>query len=150
MASGRSSTAPARTCATGSTCWTTTCLLYIQQLRPLPAHREVHPPPDHQPDRWRPAEALRRRPERARLDPRAGPQPVSYTSNNYGPYQHIEKFIPRQITNLIDGVRPKLYGAGQNVRDWIHVLDHNLSLIHPTTTAPTSTSRSSSPARSPT
>ena len=46
-------------------------------------------------------------------------------SNNYGPYQHIEKFIPRQITNLIDGVRPKLYGAGENVRDWIHVLDHN-------------------------
>ena len=34
-------------------------------------------------------------------------------------------FIPRQITNLIDSVRPKLYGAGQNVRDWIHVLDHN-------------------------
>ena len=50
---------------------------------------------------------------------------ISNCSNNYGPYQHIEKFIPRQITNLIDGVRPKLYGAGLNVRDWIHVLDHN-------------------------
>ena len=50
---------------------------------------------------------------------------ISNCSNNYGPYQHIEKFIPRQITNLIDGVRPKLYGAGQNVRDWIHVHDHN-------------------------
>ena len=50
---------------------------------------------------------------------------ISNCSNNYGPYQHIEKFIPRQITNLIDGVHPKLYGAGQNVRDWIHVLDHN-------------------------
>ncbi|WP_448073200.1 dTDP-glucose 4,6-dehydratase [Georgenia yuyongxinii] len=50
---------------------------------------------------------------------------LSNCSNNYGPYQHIEKFIPRQITNLIDGVRPKLYGAGQNVRDWIHVRDHN-------------------------
>lgn len=50
---------------------------------------------------------------------------ISNCSNNYGPYQHIEKFIPRQITNLIDGVKPKLYGAGQNVRDWIHVLDHN-------------------------
>jgi len=50
---------------------------------------------------------------------------ISNCSNNYGPYQHIEKFIPRQVTNLIDGVRPKLYGAGQNVRDWIHVLDHN-------------------------
>ena len=53
------------------------------------------------------------------------PTIVTNCSNNYGPYQHIEKFIPRQITNLIDGVRPKLYGAGQNVRDWIHVLDHN-------------------------
>ncbi|WP_324650840.1 dTDP-glucose 4,6-dehydratase [Georgenia sp. H159] len=50
---------------------------------------------------------------------------ISNCSNNYGPYQHIEKFIPRQITNLIDGVKPKLYGAGQNVRDWIHVRDHN-------------------------
>ncbi len=50
---------------------------------------------------------------------------ISNCSNNYGPYQHIEKFIPRQITNLIDGVRPRLYGAGLNVRDWIHVADHN-------------------------
>ena len=50
---------------------------------------------------------------------------LSNCSNNYGPYQHIEKFIPRQITNLIDGVRPRLYGAGLNVRDWIHVEDHN-------------------------
>ncbi|WP_413451025.1 dTDP-glucose 4,6-dehydratase [Georgenia phoenicis] len=50
---------------------------------------------------------------------------ISNCSNNYGPFQHIEKFIPRQITNLIDGVKPKLYGAGQNVRDWIHVRDHN-------------------------
>ncbi|GMA30627.1 dTDP-glucose 4,6-dehydratase [Litorihabitans aurantiacus] len=50
---------------------------------------------------------------------------ISNCSNNYGPYQHIEKFIPRQITNLVDGVRPRLYGAGANVRDWIHVDDHN-------------------------
>ncbi len=50
---------------------------------------------------------------------------ISNCSNNYGPYQHVEKFIPRQITNLIDGVRPRLYGAGRNVRDWIHVEDHN-------------------------
>jgi len=50
---------------------------------------------------------------------------ISNCSNNYGPYQHVEKFIPRQITNLIDGVRPKLYGTGANVRDWIHVDDHN-------------------------
>lgn len=50
---------------------------------------------------------------------------ISNCSNNYGPYQHVEKFIPRQITNLIDGVRPRLYGAGHQIRDWIHVSDHN-------------------------
>ncbi|TGD87285.1 dTDP-glucose 4,6-dehydratase [Mycolicibacterium sp. CH28] len=50
---------------------------------------------------------------------------ISNCSNNYGPYQHIEKFIPRQITNILTGRRPKLYGAGTNVRDWIHVDDHN-------------------------
>src|SRR4051794_26180680 len=50
---------------------------------------------------------------------------ISNCSNNYGPYQHVEKFIPRQVTNVIDGVRPKLYGTGENVRDWIHVEDHN-------------------------
>ncbi|MCV2395836.1 dTDP-glucose 4,6-dehydratase [Actinotalea sp. M2MS4P-6] len=50
---------------------------------------------------------------------------ISNCSNNYGPYQHVEKFIPRQITNVVDGVRPKLYGTGENVRDWIHVRDHN-------------------------
>lgn len=50
---------------------------------------------------------------------------ISNCSNNYGPRQHVEKFIPRQITNIIDDVRPKLYGDGLNVRDWIHVDDHN-------------------------
>jgi len=50
---------------------------------------------------------------------------ISNCSNNYGPFQHIEKFIPRQITNILTGRRPKLYGAGANVRDWIHVDDHN-------------------------
>jgi dTDP-glucose 4,6-dehydratase len=50
---------------------------------------------------------------------------ISNCSNNYGPYQHIEKFIPRQITNVLFGLRPKLYGTGANVRDWIHVDDHN-------------------------
>ncbi|WP_040832841.1 dTDP-glucose 4,6-dehydratase [Nocardia brevicatena] len=50
---------------------------------------------------------------------------LSNCSNNYGPYQHVEKFIPRQITNLIDGVRPRLYGGGHQIRDWIHVEDHN-------------------------
>ncbi|MGH3954652.1 MAG: dTDP-glucose 4,6-dehydratase [Mycobacterium sp.] len=50
---------------------------------------------------------------------------ISNCSNNYGPYQHVEKFIPRQITNILTDRRPRLYGAGANVRDWIHVDDHN-------------------------
>ena len=50
---------------------------------------------------------------------------ISNCSNNYGPYQHVEKFIPRQITNIIDGRRPKLYGSGENVRDWIYTEDHS-------------------------
>lgn len=50
---------------------------------------------------------------------------ISNCSNNYGPRQHIEKFIPRQITNILSGRRPKLYGDGKNVRDWIHVDDHS-------------------------
>lgn len=54
---------------------------------------------------------------------------ISNCSNNYGPRQHVEKFIPRQITNVIDGIRPKLYGAGANVRDWIHVDDHNSAVL---------------------
>jgi dTDP-glucose 4,6-dehydratase len=53
---------------------------------------------------------------------------ISNCSNNYGPYQHVEKFIPRQITTLLDGGRPRLYGAGANVRDWIHVADHNAAV----------------------
>ncbi len=50
---------------------------------------------------------------------------ISNCSNNYGPRQHVEKFIPRQITNIISGIRPKLYGDGLNVRDWIHAEDHS-------------------------
>ncbi|ERL43157.1 dTDP glucose 4,6-dehydratase [Lactiplantibacillus paraplantarum] len=53
---------------------------------------------------------------------------ISNCSNNYGPYQHIEKFIPRQITNILSGRRPKLYGNGNNVRDWIHVSDHSAAI----------------------
>lgn len=54
---------------------------------------------------------------------------LSNCSNNYGPFQHVEKFIPRQITNLIDGIKPKLYGAGHNVRDWIHAEDHSRAVL---------------------
>lgn len=50
---------------------------------------------------------------------------ISNCSNNYGPFQHVEKFIPRQVTNILCDVRPKLYGDGKNVRDWIHTEDHS-------------------------
>ena len=53
---------------------------------------------------------------------------ISNCSNNYGPFQHVEKFIPRQITNVLTGRRPKLYGSGANVRDWIHVEDHSSAI----------------------
>lgn len=53
---------------------------------------------------------------------------LSNCSNNYGPMQHIEKFIPRQITNILSGITPKLYGTGEQVRDWIHVDDHNAAV----------------------
>lgn len=56
------------------------------------------------------------------------PITISNCSNNYGPYQHIEKFIPRQITNILVGHAPKLYGDGLNVRDWIHVQDHSSAI----------------------
>ena len=54
---------------------------------------------------------------------------VSNCSNNYGPLQHVEKFIPRQITNVLWDIKPKLYGQGRNVRDWIHVDDHNDAVV---------------------
>ncbi len=53
----------------------------------------------------------------------------SNCANNYGPYQHVEKFIPRQVTNIICGDRPKLYGSGRHVREWTHVDDHS-SAVH--------------------
>ncbi len=54
---------------------------------------------------------------------------ISNCSNNYGPYQHVEKFIPRQITEVLSGRKPKLYGAGENVRDWIHTEDHSSAVL---------------------
>ena len=54
---------------------------------------------------------------------------ISNCSNNYGPWQHVEKFIPRQITNILEGSRPRLYGSGANVRDWIHVDDHSSAVL---------------------
>jgi dTDP-glucose 4,6-dehydratase len=54
---------------------------------------------------------------------------ISNCSNNYGPFQHVEKFIPRQITNVLTATRPKLYGDGLNVRDWIHAEDHSSAVL---------------------
>jgi len=54
---------------------------------------------------------------------------ISNCSNNYGPYQHVEKFIPRNVTNILAGVKPKLYGEGKNRRDWIHAEDHSSAIL---------------------
>jgi dTDP-glucose 4,6-dehydratase len=53
------------------------------------------------------------------------PITISNCSNNYGPYQYPEKLIPLFITNLLEGKKVPVYGEGKNVRDWIHVDDHN-------------------------
>lgn len=52
------------------------------------------------------------------------PITITNCSNNYGPYQDPEKFIPRMITNLIDGQKVPVYGDGRYVRDWLYVEDH--------------------------
>ena len=52
------------------------------------------------------------------------PITITNTSNNYGPYQDPEKFIPRMITNAIDNQPLPIYGDGLYVRDWIHTYDH--------------------------
>lgn len=52
------------------------------------------------------------------------PVTITNCSNNYGPYQHPEKFIPRIITNLIDQQKIPVYGQGSNFRDWLYVDDH--------------------------
>ncbi len=54
---------------------------------------------------------------------------ISNCSNNYGPYQHVEKLIPRQVTEILEGRPAKLYGTGHNVRDWIHAEDHSSGVL---------------------
>ncbi|WP_448321761.1 dTDP-glucose 4,6-dehydratase [Streptomyces sp. CO7] len=49
---------------------------------------------------------------------------VTRCSNNYGPYQHIEKLIPNFVTRLLEGRTVPLYGDGSNIREWVHVSDH--------------------------
>lgn len=52
------------------------------------------------------------------------PVTISRCSNNYGPYQFVEKLIPKVITNAILGKKIGIYGKGDNIRDWINVFDH--------------------------
>src|SRR3989339_148481 len=53
---------------------------------------------------------------------------ISNCSNNYGPYQFPEKFVPIIVTNLIDKIKVPLHGDGRNVRDWIHTKDHSSAI----------------------
>ena len=52
------------------------------------------------------------------------PVTISNTSNNYGPYQFPEKFIPLTITNILESKKAPIYGPGNQVRDWLYVEDH--------------------------
>ena len=52
------------------------------------------------------------------------PITISNCSNNYGPYQFPEKIIPFFITSLMEGKKVPVYGTGENIRDWLHVVDH--------------------------
>jgi len=61
---------------------------------------------------------------RAYFDTFNVPVTITNCSNNFGPYQDPEKFMPRMITNLLTGQKVKVYGDGKYVRDWLHVLDH--------------------------
>jgi dTDP-glucose 4,6-dehydratase len=54
---------------------------------------------------------------------------ISNSSNNYGPYQNPEKFIPRMLWHILNLENLPLYGNGQNIRDWIHVDDNNSAII---------------------
>lgn len=55
---------------------------------------------------------------------------ISNCSNNYGPHQHIEKLIPKIISNLRDGKLIPVYGKGENIRDWLYVGDHVMAIDH--------------------
>lgn len=55
---------------------------------------------------------------------------ITNCSNNYGPFQNVEKFIPTIITRALNDAKVPVYGTGDNIRDWIHVSDHVNALIH--------------------
>ena len=52
------------------------------------------------------------------------PTIITNCSNNYGPRQHVEKLIPKTISNILEGKKIPVYGVGENIRDWIYVEDH--------------------------
>jgi dTDP-glucose 4,6-dehydratase len=56
------------------------------------------------------------------------PVTLSNCSNNYGPYQFPEKFIPLMILNMLEGKDLPVYGDGKNIRDWLYVEDHNIAV----------------------
>ena len=56
------------------------------------------------------------------------PVTISRCSNNYGPYQFPEKLIPVVISKALNDEQVPVYGKGENVRDWIHVIDHNIGV----------------------
>ncbi len=58
------------------------------------------------------------------------PYIISNCSNNYGPYQHPEKLIPKTIINALNKRNIPVYGNGKNIRDWLHVSDHAECLLH--------------------
>ncbi len=57
------------------------------------------------------------------------PITITNCSNNYGPRQHIEKLIPKTITNILKNKSIPVYGKGKNVRDWIYVEDHCKAIL---------------------
>lgn len=56
------------------------------------------------------------------------PVVITNCSNNYGPYHHPEKLIPKVITNALQGKKIPLYGNGNQIRDWLYVEDHARAL----------------------
>ena len=58
------------------------------------------------------------------------PTIITNCSNNYGPRQHVEKLIPKTISNILEGKKIPVYGVGENIRDWIYVEDHSESIFN--------------------
>lgn len=58
------------------------------------------------------------------------PVVITRSSNNYGPYQYPEKFIPLMITNILQQKKIPVYGLGENIRDWIHVEDNCRAILN--------------------